>query len=42
MGLAHAGGTHAHLHLETIGCTVLLADVYERIVFPLAEGGPTL
>ena len=24
----------AHLHLETIGCTVPLADVYERIVFP--------
>src|SRR5215510_13636992 len=27
-------GLQAHMHLETIGCTVPLADVYERIVFP--------
>jgi len=27
-------GLQAHMHLETIDCTVPLADVYERIVFP--------
>lgn len=27
-------GLQGHVHLETIGCTVPLADVYERIVFP--------
>jgi Uma2 family endonuclease len=27
-------GLQACIHLETISCTVLLADVYERIVFP--------
>jgi Uma2 family endonuclease len=31
----------ARLALETIGCTVPLAEVYERIVFPQAEGDPT-
>ena len=31
-------GLEARLHLEGIGCTVPLADVYERIVFPQAEG----
>jgi Uma2 family endonuclease len=34
-------GLQAHVHLETIGCTVPLADVYERIVFPQAEGDLT-
>jgi Uma2 family endonuclease len=34
-------GLHAHVHLETIGCTVPLADVYERIMFSQAEGDPT-
>jgi Uma2 family endonuclease len=34
-------GLHAHVHLETIGCTVPLADVYERIIFSQAEGEPT-
>jgi len=34
-------GMEARLHLEGIGCTVPLADVYERIVFPRAEGEPT-
>jgi Uma2 family endonuclease len=34
-------GLHAHVPLETIGCTVSLADVYERIVFPQAEGDLT-
>ena len=29
-------GLQAHMHLGTIGCTVPLADVYERIVFPSA------
>jgi Uma2 family endonuclease len=35
-------GLQAHLYLETIGCTVALADVYERIVFPAtsAEEAP--
>jgi Uma2 family endonuclease len=31
-------GLDAHLHLPSIACTVLLADVCERIVFPPAEG----
>ena len=31
----------ARLALEMIGCTVPLAEVYERIVFPQAEGDPT-
>src|SRR5712692_10093510 len=31
-------GLEARLHREGIGCTVPLADVYERIVFPQAEG----
>ena len=31
----------ARLAVETIGCTVPLAEVYERIVFPQAEGDPT-
>jgi Uma2 family endonuclease len=35
-------GRDAHLHLRSINCTVPLADVYERIVFPQAEGDPTL
>jgi hypothetical protein len=30
-------GLEAHLRLPSIGCTVLLADVYERIVFAQAE-----
>jgi Uma2 family endonuclease len=34
-------GLQDHVQLETIGCTVPLADVYERIVFPQAEGEPT-
>ena len=34
-------GLDAHLHLPSIACTVLLAEVYERIVFPHAEGEPT-
>ncbi len=34
-------GLQAEVHLETIGCRVPLADVYERIVFPQAEGSPT-
>src|SRR5262249_30832982 len=29
-------GLQTHMHLGMIGCTVLLADVYERIVFPPA------
>ena len=34
-------GLQASLHLEAIGCTVPLADVYERIVFPAAtEAAP--
>jgi len=27
-------GLEDHLHLETIGCTVPLVEVYERVVFP--------
>jgi Uma2 family endonuclease len=34
-------GLQAHMPLEAIGCTVPLADVYERIVLPQAEGDPT-
>jgi Uma2 family endonuclease len=34
-------GRAAHLHLQSINCTVPLAEVYERIVFPPAEGEPT-
>ncbi len=34
-------GLDVHLHLTSIGCTVPLADVYERIVFPQAEEDPT-
>ena len=30
-------GLAAVLHLEQIGCTVALADVYERLVFPAPE-----
>jgi hypothetical protein len=30
-------GDGAHLHLETIGCTVPLTEVYNRIVFPATE-----
>src|SRR2546427_3011686 len=29
-------GLQTHMHLGTIGCTVPLADVYERIAFPTA------
>jgi Uma2 family endonuclease len=32
-------GLDTHLHLPSITCTVPLAEVYERIVFPQAEGG---
>jgi Uma2 family endonuclease len=32
-------GLEARLHLETISCTVPLADVYDRIVFSQVEGG---
>ena len=33
-------GLDAHLHLPSIACTVPLADVYERVVFPArAEEG---
>ena len=35
-------GLDAHLHLPSINCTVPLAEVYERIVFPQAEGDLTL
>ena len=31
-------GLDAHLHLPSIACTVRLSEVYERIVFPQAEG----
>src|SRR5262245_24888994 len=34
-------GLDAHLHLPSIACTVPLTEVYERIVFPQAEGEPT-
>jgi Uma2 family endonuclease len=34
-------GLDAHLHLPSIACTVPLIEVYERIVFPQAEGEPT-
>jgi len=34
-------GLDAHLPLPSIACTVPLAEVYERIVFPQAEGDPT-
>jgi hypothetical protein len=30
-------GHDASLHLDSIGCTVALADVYERIVFPTRD-----
>jgi len=33
-------GLQTHLHLETIGYTVPLAEVYERIVFQHAEEAP--
>ena len=39
--LATLKGRDAHLHLPRIACTVPLAEVYERIVFPQAEGDPT-
>jgi Uma2 family endonuclease len=35
-------GLDAHLHLRSINCTVPLAEVYERIVFPQTEGEPAL
>jgi Uma2 family endonuclease len=35
-------GLDAHLRLSSINCTVPLSEVYERIVFPPAEGEPTL
>ena len=35
-------GLDANLHLPSINCTVPLAEVYERIVFPQTEGDPTL
>jgi Uma2 family endonuclease len=34
-------GLDAYLHLPSIACTVPLADVYERIVFPQAEEDAT-
>jgi Uma2 family endonuclease len=34
-------GLDANLHLPSINCTVPLSEVYERIVFPQAEGNPT-
>jgi Uma2 family endonuclease len=30
-------GLHAQVHVPSIGCTVALADVYDRIVFPAKE-----
>jgi hypothetical protein len=33
---AHAGNLQAQLHVPSIGCTVALADVYDRLVFPTA------
>ena len=33
-------GLQAHLHLETISCTVPLAEVYDRLVFQHAEEAP--
>jgi Uma2 family endonuclease len=30
-------GLQAQLHVPSIGCTVALADVYDRLVFPTAE-----
>ena len=30
-------GLHAQLHVPSIGCMVVLADVYDRIVFPAKE-----
>ena len=29
-------GLQAQLHVPSIGCTVALADVYDRLVFPTA------
>jgi Uma2 family endonuclease len=34
-------GLDANLRLPSIACTVPLTEVYERIVFPQAEGDPT-
>ena len=34
-------GLDTHLHLPGINCTVPLAEMYERIVFPQAEEDPT-
>jgi Uma2 family endonuclease len=34
-------GLDANLHIPSINCTVPLAEVYERIVFPQAEEEPT-
>ena len=34
-------GLDAHVHLPSIACTVPMVDVYERIVFPQAEGDAT-
>jgi Uma2 family endonuclease len=30
-------GLEAQLHVPSLGCTVALADVYDRLVFPTAE-----
>lgn len=32
-------GLDASLHLASIPCTLLLADIYDRIVFPTEEPG---